>query len=113
MNTSKPALIVLPVPVGRQHTLCRAPPGPRFGSAAEPDQFERAFAHRRISAKSAQPLHLTLATKPGDLPLRIIPCITLRVKHGVARAQLALNELQRLTVPMRFERLARSRETQR
>ena len=53
------------------------------------------------------PLQFRLPTEPGDLPLGIVSRIALRIEDCIAQIQFALNQLQRLFVPVRFERLAR------
>ena len=53
-----------------------------------------------------------LAAKPGELALGVVARVALRIEDRVVEVEFAGEQLQRLLVSVRFERLAGRRETQ-
>src|SRR4029079_10050709 len=75
--------------------------------------LQRSFANLRHIAESLQPLEFALPAKPGDLALRVVPRVALRVEDRIAQVEFTLDELHRLLVSVRLEGLARGRKSER
>src|ERR1700689_5292242 len=77
------------------------------------DNREALCLHIRIVPESVEPLNIRFLSKPGDLPLGILPGLQLRGFEGLFQREAAFEDAQRLFISKRFEWLRIPRHSTR
>jgi len=72
--------------------------------------LQRLLLHERVRPEAGQPNYIGFVAKPGHLAFGILPGLSLAFANGLLQSKLAGEDLERLFVTQRLQRLGFGRE---